>query len=196
VRRIFDRFVEVGSATVLARELGARRFEIEGTLHQGLALHGLGRVEEAVAALEQAAEWARKEAPTYCGPWALAGLAYVRGEAGGGRAVLDEGEQLLARGAVSHNHFEFRMLAIEFLVAARDWPAVRHHAAALTAYTREEPLPWSDLVIARAEALAAVGKAPRGRANARRLQELVQQAERMGFVALLPGLRAVLDGAG
>jgi len=183
-------------STVLARELGARRFEIEGTLHQGLALHGLGRVEEAVAALEQAAEWARKEAPTYCGPWALAGLAYVRGDAGGGRAVLDEGEQLLARGAVSHNHFEFRMLAIEFLVAARDWPAVRHHAAALTAYTREEPLPWSDLVIARAEALAAVGKAARGRANARRLQELVQQAKRMGFVALLPGLRAVLDGAG
>jgi len=179
-------------STALARELGARRFEIEGTLHQGLALHGLGRVEEAVAALEQAAEWARKEAPTYCGPWALAGLAYVRGDAGGGRAVLDEGEQLLARGAVSHNHFEFRMLAIEFLVAARDWPAVRHHAAALTAYTREEPLPWSDLVIARAEALAVGGRATRRSVDVDLLQELQQRAEAMGFATLLPGLRAAL----
>jgi len=180
-------------STALARELGARRFEIEGTLHQGLALHGLGHVEEAVAALEQAVAWARTEAPTYCGPWALAALAYVRGHAAGGRAVLEEGEQLLARGSVSHNHFEFRMLAIEFLLAARDWPAVRHQAAGLAAYTREEPLPWSDLVIARAEALAAAGRVARRQVNVGRLQELQQQAERMGFVALLPGLRDALQ---
>jgi DNA-binding SARP family transcriptional activator len=180
----------------LARELGARRFEIESTLLQGLAQHGLGRHRESVAALEEAVERARSDAATYCGPWALAALACASGDTTRGRALLEEGEQLLSRGSVSHNHFEFRMLAIEFLLAARDWRAVRRHAAALAAYTREEPLPWSDLVIARAEALAAVGKAARGRANARRLQELVQQAERMGFVALLPGLRAVLDRAG
>ena len=91
------------------------------------------------------------------------------------------------------DHFEFRMLAVEYLLAARDWPAVRQHAAALAAYTREEPLPWSDLVIARAEALAAAGKATRRKVNVGRLQELLQQAERMGFVALLPGLRDALQ---
>jgi DNA-binding SARP family transcriptional activator len=179
----------------LARELGARRFEIESTLLQGLAQDGLGRHDESVATLEEAVEQARSDAPTYCGPWALAALACASGDSTRGRALLEEGEQLLSRGSVSHNHFEFRMLAIEFLLAARDGPGVRHHAEALAAYTREEPLPWSDLVIARAEALAAVGKAARGRANSRRLQEVLQQAERMGFVALLPGLRAALDRA-
>ena len=183
-------------STVLARELGARRFEIEGTLHQGLALHGLGNVEEAVAVLGQVAEWAREEAPTYCGPWALAGLAYVRGDAARGRALLEEGEQLLARGSVSHNHFEFRMLAIEFLLAVGDGPAARHHAAALAEYTREEPLPWSDLVIARAEAVAAAGKTARRKVNVGRLQELQQQAEQMGFMTLVPGLRNALQRSG
>jgi DNA-binding SARP family transcriptional activator len=182
-------------STVLARELGARRFEIEGTLHQGLALHGLGQAEEAVAVLEQAVEWARKDAPTYCGPWALAGLAYVQGDAARGRALLEEGEQLLAQGSVSHNHFEFRLLAIEFLLSARDWQAVRHHAAALADYTREEPLPWSDLVIARAEALAPAGKAARRKLDAPRLRELLQQAERMEFVTLYSGLRDALDAS-
>lgn len=177
----------------LARELGARRFEIESTLLRGLAQHGLGREDESVATLEEAVAWARSDAPSYCGPWALAALAFACGDTTRGRALLDEGEQLLERGSVSHNHFEFRMLAVEFLLAARDWPAVRHHAAALAAYTRDEPLPWSDLVIARAEALAAAGKATRRKMNAGRLLDLQQQAERMGFVALLPGLRDALQ---
>jgi DNA-binding SARP family transcriptional activator len=185
--------LEGGNRSVaLARELGARRFEIESTLLRGLALNGLGRHDEAVTTLEDAVARARCDASTYCGPWALAALAWAAHDQERGRALLEEGEGLLARGSVSHNHFEFRMLAIEFLVAARDWPAVRHHAAALAAYTRDEPLPWSDLVIARAEALAAAGRPTRRKVNAGRLLDLQQQAERMGFVALLPGLRDAL----
>lgn len=180
----------------LARELGARRFEIESTLLQGLAQRGLGRHDESVAMLEEAVEWARSDAPTYCGPWALAALAYASDDTPRGRALLEEGERLLAKDSVSHNHLEFRMLAIEFLLAARDWPAVRHHATALAAYTRDEPLPWSDLVIARAEALAVAGKAARGKVNAGRLQELQRETERMGFAVLLPALRDALARAG
>ena len=181
---------------VLARELGARRFEIESTLLRGLAQHGMGRHDEAVTALEYAVEQARSDAPTYCGAWALAALAWVAGDEQRGRELLDEGERLLARGSVSHNHFEFRMLAIEFLLAARDWSAVRHHAAALAAYTREEQLPWSDLVIARAEALAAFGKAARGRTNDGLLQDLLQKSEDMEFALLTPGLQSALGSTG
>lgn len=178
-------------STALARELRAGRFEAEGLIMSGLACLGLGQGDEAVALLEQAAARAMTAAANYCGPWALAALALAVDDPARSRALLEDGERLLAQGSVSHNHLEFRMLAIEFLLAARDWPTVRRHAAALAAYTREEPLPWSSLVIARADALATAGR-PRARESRARLQSALEMAENMRFLALVPRLRAAL----
>jgi hypothetical protein len=55
---------------------------------------------------------------------------------------------------VSHNHLEFRRVAMEFWLRHGDMRETRRHAAALREYTREEALAWSDLVIGRAEFLA------------------------------------------
>lgn len=186
-------------STALARDLGAGRFETEGLIVTGLACLGGGHTDEAVTLLEEAAARARSTAATYCGPWALAALASTVADPGRCRALLAEGERLLAQGSLSHNHLEFRMLAIESMLAARDWSAARHHAQALAAYTREEPLPWSDLVIARAQALATAGKVVRARASVgrtRELQELQERTRNMGFTALLPALQAALDRVG
>lgn len=179
-------------STSLARELGARRFEAEGMVIIGLAKHGLGLRAEALAILEEAAELARVAAATYCGPWALAALAIACDDVVRGRALLDEGEQLLAQRSVSHNHLEFRMLAIELLLDDGDWAAASSQAAALAAYTSEEPLPWADLVIARTQALVAVGTGTARRAAARRVRDVLHRAEQMGFEALAPRLRATL----
>jgi DNA-binding SARP family transcriptional activator len=161
----------------LARELGARRFEAEALALSGLALNGLQRHEDARAVLQDAVELARATAPTYCGPWALGAMAMATDEPLARRRLLDEGEALLERGCVSHNHLEFRLLATEVSLRAGDRDGALHHAQALEAYTRQEPLPWADLVIARARARTAGERAA-----------ALETARRMQFEMLVPAL--------
>ena len=161
----------------LARELGARRFEAEALALSGLALNGLQRQEDARAVLHDAVELARTAAPTYCGPWALGAMAMATDQPLARRRLLDEGEALLARGCVSHNHLEFRLLATEVSLRAGDREGALHHAQALEAYTSQEPLPWADLVIARARACTAGDRAA-----------VLETARRMQFEMLVPAL--------
>ena len=177
-RAHYDVALERSTRSVeLARELGARRFEAEALALSGLALNGLQRRDEARAILRDAIELARAAAPTYCGPWALGAMALATDEPLARRRLFDEGEALLARGCVSHNHLEFRLLATEVSLRAGDRECALHHAQALEDYTREEPLPWTDLVVARARAQAASDRA-----------RLVEAAQRMQFEMLVPAL--------
>lgn len=148
VRRDCDR------GLALARQLGARRFEAELMTVLGHALAEQGGAADAQVLLRQAAALALEVAPTYCGPWSLATQALFTPNAERARELLAQGEALLARGCVSHSHLEFRRLAIEFCLRHADWREARRHAAALADYTRGEPLPWSDLIVRRAEWLA------------------------------------------
>jgi DNA-binding SARP family transcriptional activator/predicted negative regulator of RcsB-dependent stress response len=177
----------------LAWQLGTPRFESEGLLIQGLARYGLGDPQAARATLERAVEQALQFAPTYSGAWALAALAFACGDEARGRTLLDDGERLLAGGSVSHNHLEFHNFAIEFLLDAGDRDGVARQAAALADYTRDEPLPWADVIVARAEALVTAAGGRRRRAAAGRLREVLGEIERMGFEGLAPRLRVALE---
>ena len=111
------------------------------------------------------------------------------------RSVLEEGEQILRSGAISHNHFWFYRDAMESSLNIGDWEAVEGYAVALEDYTRPEPLSWCDLFIARGRALAAFG---RGQSDGEVLAELGRlrgQAERAGILTAIPGLDAALKAA-
>lgn len=120
----------------------------------------------------------------------LASLALALGPGERARELLAKGEDLLARGSVSHNHLEFRMLAIDVHLGAHDWAGVAAQADALEEYTRDEALPWADLVIRRARALVEAAQRPGGPKLRRRLRALNDEAMRMEFAALVPRLRA------
>lgn len=182
-------------AAALSRALGTKRFESEAMVVSGLALLGAGEAARAREALEVAVERSRESTPTYCGAWALASLALACGDEARGRDLLAEGEALLAQGCVSHNHLEFRMQAAEFLLEARDWEGVARHAEALAQYTRDEPLPWAEVVIARARALAAARGGARSGAG-KALRDALGRVQDMGFVALEQRLRQALEAAG
>jgi len=64
---------------------------------------------------------------------------------------LREGESILEAGAVGHNHPWFWRDAIETGLEHRAWDLAAYHADALAAFSREEPLPWSDFVIGRGD---------------------------------------------
>jgi DNA-binding SARP family transcriptional activator/predicted negative regulator of RcsB-dependent stress response len=180
----------------IARQLGTPRFESEGLLIEGLARRGLGDSQAARATLELAVERALQHAPTYSGAWALAALALACDDEARGRTLLGDGERLLAGGSVSHNHLEFHHFAIEFLLNVGDRSGVARQAAALADYTRDEPLPWADVIVARAEALVAAAGSGRRRSAVDRLRQVLGEVDRMGFDALAPRLRAALERRG
>jgi hypothetical protein len=106
-------------------------------------------------------------------------------------AALDEGEALLGAGSVSHNHFFFARDAIDAALRARDDERALHYAARLRAYTAAEPLPWSGLVIARAEALVARAS---GAAGASVLEPAIAAARRLRLLDLSAALEAAVRG--
>ncbi len=165
----------------LARQIGARRFEAEALALRGLAARGLGDHAFAQESLAGSVAITREAARTYCGPWALASLALATDDPGRSRALLDEGEHWLADGCVSHNYLEFYRHAIEVSLRSGDWGRAERYADALEAYTRDERLPWADLVIGAGRLLARTGCAAPG-AEARKDQDaLLAEARRMQF---------------
>jgi hypothetical protein len=104
--------------------------------------------------------------------------------------ALAEGESLLQKGCVGQNYFWFYRDAMEVCLNTGDWGAVERYAAALEEYTRTEPLPWSEFFIARARALAAVGRGRRDDELIAELRALHEEAQRVGFKT---ALRAIDD---
>lgn len=172
----------------LARQLGARRFEAELMAQLGHALAEQGGGADGQVLLRQATVLALEVAATYCGPWCLGVQALFTPNAERARELLAQGEALLARGCVSHNHLEFRRLAIEFSLRHGDFREARRHAAALTHYTRGEPLPWSELVVRRAEWLADRAEDPARADLESRRAALIADIDAADFAWLRRGL--------
>jgi len=172
----------------LARQLGARRFEAELMTLQGHCIGELGGSADAQVLLQRASALALEVARTYCGPWCLGVQALHTPNAERARELLVQGEALLAAGCVSHNHLEFRRVAMEYWLRRGEAGETRRHAAALADYTRDEPLAWSSLVIDRARFLAdRLEDARRPDLPARR-EALLRDIEAADFRWLLRGL--------
>jgi hypothetical protein len=118
----------------------------------------------------------------------LGALAYAREGADERRATLERGESILSPASVSHNHLEFYRYAIEVALEEQSWDEVLRYVARLARYTRDEPLPWSQLIVDRAVALANFGAGQRSDTMAADLADLTARAQRMGFDALVPAL--------
>jgi tetratricopeptide (TPR) repeat protein len=175
----------------LAIELGARRFEAEALVLRGLAQLGSQEHATALRTLDAAAALSREACPTYCAPWAFAALALASTDRSQIDALLAEGEQLLSRDCVSHNYLEFYHLGIEVGLRAGDLQRTQKYAAALEAYTHDEPLPWSALVIRRARALVSAARDEGGTDAA--LRAALSEARTMQWESLVPELQAAID---
>jgi hypothetical protein len=106
--------------------------------------------------------------------------------------LLVEGEELLRRGAVGHNHLWFYRDAIEAMLAVGDAAGTLRYIAALENYTLTEPLPWSKLFVARGRALvdALQGRADEAvQRNLARVRATLLAAELKAF---LPAVEAAL----
>ena len=171
----------------IAQSLGARRFIAESLMFQALCEFDMGD-RRASQTVREANEIAR-ETPKYILPFGLGLAAMMTHDADERRALLAEGEQLLADGAVSHNVIFFNRCAIDACIAASDWDGVERHAAAFESSMAEEPLPMTDFLVARARAIAAAG---RGLKDDEELRRLLERAIQVGWPTVVPALKSAL----
>ncbi len=181
-------------ATRLVRQLGARRFEAQSLAMRGRVLLHTGRRAEALAPLREALAICGDIGMQFAGPLTLATLCRAVTDHGERVQLLAQGEEVLRRGSVGHSHLWFYRDAIEAMLEAGDAAGARRYAALLEHYTRAEPLPWSNLFIARGRALAAVAE---GRADDRVRRDLAAIAAALraaGMLPYLPPIDAALAG--
>ena len=177
----------------LARQLDARRFEAQALEKQARILLHEGRRTDAVDLLREALSICRDAGAQFCGPIVTSALSLAVEDPAEREALLIEGAQMLARGAVGHNHLWFHRDAIEVHLSAGNADSAMRHAAALEDYARAEPLPWSSLFAARGRCLA---RALRGDRSGGLLDELKRvRAELLsaGFKPYVAGVDALLD---
>jgi class 3 adenylate cyclase/tetratricopeptide (TPR) repeat protein len=184
----FEHFIEaqgyLEGGLDLARSLGAGNFEAQTLRILATLYAAQGRLVEARNLATLAVEVVRKVGVTFIGPAVLATKAALIEDRNESRKVLKEAESILDSGCVAHNHFWFAQSAIEQSLATGDWDEAERYAAKLEAYTRDQPLPWSDFLIGRGRALAAWGRGEQSEAVLAELKRLHQVTVQHGLKPL------------
>ena len=129
---------------------------------------------------------------TFRGASALGALALATDDEAERRAALAEGRKLLSKSSMGHNHFNFCEDGMEACLQAGEWDEVEWFTSHLHDYTREEPLPYSDFLISRGQALADFGRGERSEDLAARLRQLRDLASSIHLQFHLPALDAAL----
>jgi class 3 adenylate cyclase/tetratricopeptide (TPR) repeat protein len=180
----------VTRARQIVAELGAWRFEGENVIFGAQLEAAGGRPKLAAEMAREAVALCRQHAQSYMGPVALGIGAALSDDPEERDAWLAEGEALLQKPTLGHNHFFFRRNAIEASLACGRTDQARRHAQALAGYCASEPMPFTDLVIRRGMLLADSADGTLSADGRAELSELQSRAQKTGFVRLG---RAMLD---
>ena len=180
---------------VLVQHLGARRFEVTTLTYHARIVRMEDKRAEALGLLRKAMKVSRETGIRFYGPRVLGTLAATTDDPHERRKALEEGEQILDSGAVGHNHFWFYRDAMEASLQVGEWDSVERYAESLEAFTRPEPLPWSDFFIAHGRALAAFGRGKRDEVTIKELRRLRDEAEKLDLKTAMPALEEALAEA-
>jgi class 3 adenylate cyclase/tetratricopeptide (TPR) repeat protein len=184
-------------AIVLARRLGARRFEAECLCFLGDLDFREGRRTEALENVRTALAIVRETGMAFMGPTILGGLMMITDDEAERRTASAEAEGLLAAGSISHNHVYFRLFAIDACLQTGEHDEAERHADALAAFCPEEGLSLIVFLAERGRALARAGRGERSGELATEIDRLIAEGERMlqtlQVVDLLRARAALLD---
>ncbi|MEO8545825.1 MAG: adenylate/guanylate cyclase domain-containing protein [Burkholderiaceae bacterium] len=171
----------------LCEVTGARRFVCRYFTAAGLKCNQQGDARRAQELIEQAFATCEETGVAFQGAMTLGALALVTEDDTVRADVLRRGEVLLDQGSVSHNHFSFYRDAMQVSAQHGQWSELERYAERLAGYTRAEPLPYSELLIARGRALARFGRDPQDEQVRIELLRIRGEALRVGLrTALLP----------
>ena len=149
-------------ALAAARRLGSERLEALALDSLGRTLLDEGRRKEALSFARQAlARSQRSGGLSLIGGGIFSTLALAETHPAAAAAAVAQGEQQLAEGCPSHNHFALREAGIRLAARRGDWAEARRHAAALERYLGDEPCAYGDLWIEATRYGYSAGHRPR-----------------------------------
>ncbi len=154
VGRLEDLRVPMEHLKSLCEVTGARRFICRHFITAGLMCMQQGDSRRAQELIEQAFASCEESGVAFMGASTLGALALVAEDEAVRADALRRGQALLDKGSVSHNHFSFYRDAMQVSAQHGRWSELERYAERLAAYTHAEPLPYTDLFIARGRALA------------------------------------------
>lgn len=164
-----------------ARAVNARRYEAVILVQSAEVALSQGRRADAMTLARAGWEIAEQTGPGFAGPMIQGVLALAEDTPAQREAALAAGEALLEKGAVGHNHFWFRRLAIERALIDGEWSEAERHADALILRTAGEPLAYTSCVAARGRALARRGRGDAIEADERMLEEALAVTNKAGM---------------
>jgi class 3 adenylate cyclase/tetratricopeptide (TPR) repeat protein len=168
-------------ALVLARQLGAKRFEAVSLNDLAMVARAEASSAEAMDLLHRALMISRETGVSFVGPWILGHLAVTTEDPVELQTALTEGEDILRKGAVSHNHLWFFRYAIDASLHSQDWDGAERYSAALEDFTRPEPLPWANFFVRYGRTVCAHGRGRPEQETTWKLEDLLVEAERLGI---------------
>lgn len=183
---------EIERSVELARWIGTPRFEAGSLYYLSRSTRVLGEREETRRLCTEALAIARRTGMAFAGPGLLGTLATLTQDPAERRALLEEGEAILADDVISHSAFWFRRHAIDAALAEGDASGAERHAKALETFLAErESTPRLESWISLGRLLA---RHLRREPVADPLCALRESMERGGFVADLATIDDVLAG--
>ncbi|MBT3991633.1 MAG: AAA family ATPase [Rhodospirillaceae bacterium] len=177
----------------IAQKLSAHRFEPinQVILAKVLALHG--DFEGALKMATEAVATSRETAFRYTGPMALGALCTVLDDPDKIYAAFSEAEETLKEECVGHNYIWFYRDAIEVCLRLQDWEKMEEYAQAAEEYTREEPLPWMEIIVARGRALSELYQNPRDPSSIEKVKKVKADILDRKFLSLMPRIEEALS---
>jgi tetratricopeptide (TPR) repeat protein len=180
----------------LCRQLGAKRFEAQNLTYRALLSLRAGERRVAEREARVALCFSREHGMKFFGAVSLGLLARLSGDATERIQLNGEAVARLKEGAISHNHFEFYVQAIESALERGAWDESERYCQALEGYTASERLPWSDFVIERGRRLVEAGRGERGQELLLALEHLRGLALRHEYRVMVPALEEAIASAG
>jgi tetratricopeptide (TPR) repeat protein len=185
----------VDAALKICQTLGAKRFEAQNLTYRSMLTLREGDREYAEQQAREALRFSREHTMDFFGATTLGLLARLTTNTSERIALNAEAIERLARGAISHNHFEFYAQAIESGLERGAWDDVEHYCASIERYTESEPLALSDFVIRRGRSIARVGRGERGQDLVTDLTRLRADAIQYQYNVMIPALDEAIGNA-
>ena len=101
-------------------------------------------LDKARSRLDEARDISVEIDPRFIGARIAGVMAFAARDPAARAAALAEGQDILRRGCIAHNHFWFYRDAIDASLIGKDWAEALRYAAAMEDFTAEEPLPWAE----------------------------------------------------
>ena len=177
---------ELRMSLALAEAVEARRYQAMDLASLAECRLVLGDKAGAMVLIERSLGIARETGMAFGGPIILGLKLRMTDDPRERERCETESDALFAGGSIGHNQIGYRRHVIEDALARGEFPRALAHAAALEDYTRAEPLPYSDFIVARARVLAALAMRPDDPQALRELARLKAEADRVNWSIAWP----------